>query len=68
MVEKANPAIVQLLLQHAQMQIINKEDSLVFGTSGNDLRNTSTNPRYHGVGGGCGRFHGRFRLRFHRFR
>ena len=43
MIEKANPAIVQLLLQHAQIEILKKEDSLVFGTSGNGIRASSTN-------------------------
>lgn len=43
MVEKANPAIVQLLLQHAMIEIMKKEDSLVFGTTGNGIRASSTN-------------------------
>jgi HK97 family phage major capsid protein len=43
MVEKAHPAIVQLLLQHAMIEIMKAEDSAVFGTSGNGIRNTSTN-------------------------
>ncbi len=43
MIEKANPAIVQLLLQHAMIEIMKKEDSLVFGTAGNGIRATATN-------------------------
>lgn len=43
MVEKANPAIVQLLLQFATIEILKKEDALVFGTSGNGIRASSTN-------------------------
>lgn len=43
MIEKAHPSIVQILLDHASMQIRNAEDSAVFGTSGNGIRNTSTN-------------------------
>lgn len=43
MIEKANPAIVPLLLQHAMMEITKKEDALVFGTTGNGIRASSTN-------------------------
>lgn len=43
LIEKAHPAIIQLLLQHATMQILIAEDSNVFSTSGNGVRNTSTN-------------------------
>lgn len=43
MVEKANPAIIQLLLQHAMIEIIKAEDSAVFSTSGNGIRSSSTN-------------------------
>lgn len=43
MIEKANPAIIPLLLRFATIEILKAEDSLVFGTSGNGIRNTSTN-------------------------
>ena len=43
LVEKAHPAIIQLLMEHAMIEILKAEDSLVFGTSGNGIRNTSTN-------------------------
>jgi HK97 family phage major capsid protein len=43
MIEKANPAIIQLLLQHATIEILKAEDTNVFSTSGNGVRNTSTN-------------------------
>lgn len=43
MIEKAHPAIIQLLLNHATMEILKAEDSLVFGTTGNGIRASSTN-------------------------
>lgn len=43
MIEKANPAIIQLLLQHAMIEIMKAEDALVFATSGNGIRASSTN-------------------------
>ena len=43
MIEKAHPAIIELLMQHAMIEILKAEDSAVFGTSGNGIRNTSTN-------------------------
>lgn len=43
MIEKANPAIVPLLLQFATTELMKAEDSLVFGTSGDGIRASSTN-------------------------
>jgi HK97 family phage major capsid protein len=43
MIEKANPAIIPLLLQFAMVEIMKAEDSLVFGTTGNGIRASSTN-------------------------
>ena len=43
LVEKANPAIVPLLLRWATVEIMKAEDSLVFGTTGNGIRASSTN-------------------------
>ena len=43
MIEKANPAIIPLLLRFATIEIIKAEDSLVFGTSGNGIRASATN-------------------------
>lgn len=43
LVEKSNPLITTLLLQHAGIEILKAEDSAVFGTTNNGIRNTSTN-------------------------
>src|SRR5205085_2830054 len=43
MIEKANPAIIPLLLRFATIEILKAEDSLVFGTTGNGIRASSTN-------------------------
>jgi HK97 family phage major capsid protein len=43
LVEKANPAIVPLLLRWATVEIMKAEDSLVFGTTGNGIRAAAAN-------------------------
>lgn len=43
MIEKANPAIIPLLLQFAMIEIMKAEDTLVFGTTGNGIRASATN-------------------------
>jgi HK97 family phage major capsid protein len=43
MIEKANPAIIPIILQDAIDQIKIKQDELVFGTSGNGIRANTTN-------------------------
>ncbi len=43
MIEKANPAIIPIIIQDAIDQIKIKQDSLVFGTSGNGIRANTTN-------------------------
>jgi HK97 family phage major capsid protein len=52
MLEKANPAIVQLLLNFATIEIMKAEDSLVFGTTGNGIRASSTNNVVQGSAAG----------------
>lgn len=51
MIEKANPAIIPLLLQFATIEIMKQEDALVFGTSGNGIRASSTNEVVSGSAG-----------------
>jgi HK97 family phage major capsid protein len=43
MLEKANPALIPIIVQDAMDQIMIAEDSLVFGTSGNGIRANTTN-------------------------
>lgn len=43
MLEKANPALIPIIVQDAMDQIMLAEDSLVFGTSGNGIRANTTN-------------------------
>jgi len=43
MIEKANPAIIPLLLKFATIELMKAEDNLVFGTTGDGIRATATN-------------------------
>ncbi len=52
MIEKANPAIIPLLLQWAIIEMTKAEDALVFGTTGNGIRASSTNNVVRGSAAG----------------
>jgi HK97 family phage major capsid protein len=42
-IEKANPAIVPLVIKFATIEIMKKEDEMVFGTTGDGIRASSVN-------------------------